>query len=95
MIDPIFSTAVSAALFATATIPVLLSRRERKRQRPKNIIDTETVKALIRYGKAYAVDTGDSTTIVVILDRDTAEPVDIGISAPISVRIEGEAEVTA
>ena len=100
MIDPLFSTAISAALFATATIPVLLSRRDRRRRfvRPRNIVGDDTVRAMIRYGKAYAVDTGDATMVVVVLDKREADDinvVDLGVEAPIAVKVENKAEAFA
>ncbi len=106
MIDPIFSTAISAALFASATIPVLLSKRRRSaRQYPQSakaearLVDEKVVNAMIRYGRAYALEAGDSTMIIVVLENRQPAASDIEIvndlEVPVSVRIEGSVEASA
>ncbi len=103
MIDPIFSTAISAALFASATIPVILSRRARRREecfkaKPKNMVNENVVKALIKYGKAYAVDMGDYTMVVVVLGNEAQEEkvsLDNNAVMPIAVKIEEGVEAVA
>ena len=78
MIEVLFSTAVSAALIASAAIPMLASRsrgsrresRDRRRDEAGAArVDTETVDGMIKRGYAYSVDLGDSMVFVVVVDK--------------------------
>ncbi len=80
MIEVLFSTAVSAALIASAAIPMIASRSRRSRhefreiQRKRdgtNHVDMETVGEMIRRGYAYSVDLGDSMVFVVVVEKKT------------------------
>ena len=73
MIEVLFSTAVSAALFASAAIPILTSRSRRAEERNKNrrvlTVEDRVVEGMVRNGRAYMVDLGDSTVVVVVLRK--------------------------
>ncbi len=79
--EVLFSTAVSAALIASAAIPMLTSRSRRSRHEsgePRrerdcvNHVDVETVSEMIRRGYAYSVDLGDSMVFVVVVEKKSA-----------------------
>ncbi len=76
--EVLFSTAVSAALIASAAIPMLTSRSRRSRRESRESrrekasashVDTETVNGMIRHGYAYSVDLGDSMVFVVVVEK--------------------------
>ena len=82
MIEVLFSTAVSAALIASAALPIIASRRREtknvKQDKDSNSnskyrIPTETVNAMIKHGYAYSVDLGDSMVVVVVVEKKEAK----------------------
>ncbi len=83
MIETVVSTALSAALFVSATLPIMVfGRRARDRDRDAdtnksvdtsattNIIENHSVNSMIRNGYAYSVDLGDSMVVVVVLNKE-------------------------
>ena len=75
MLEVLFSTAISAALIASAAIPMLASRSRRARyddrraSRQGMTVDEESVANMIKRGYAYSVDLGDSIVFVVVVEK--------------------------
>jgi len=76
MLEVLFSTAISAALIASAAIPMLASRSRRAVYESRKVsgsgmtVDEESVKSMIKRGYAYSVDLGDSIVFVVVVEKE-------------------------
>jgi len=79
MLEVLFSTAISAALIASAAIPMLASRSRRAVYENRRAsgsgmtMDEESVKSMIKRGYAYSVDLGDSIVFVVVVEKEESK----------------------
>ncbi|HID80172.1 MAG TPA: hypothetical protein EYP48_00435 [Ignisphaera sp.] len=101
MLEVLFSTAISAALIASAAIPMLASRSRRARCNDQRApeqgmtVSEESVANMIKRGYAYSVDLGDSIVFVVVVEKQESKSFLTAEEKPILFTGVGDVQTTA